>query len=136
MTTLETTIATSSSLGYIPELTCSVSVRNLEQAKTWYQDILGFTHLYTMPQIAWAELSTAIPGVNIGLSEVEQVEPKGSVVLVFGVKDIVHARTRLEAKHVRFDGPTSTIESMVKLATFYDSDGNPFMLSEAIPSKN
>jgi predicted enzyme related to lactoylglutathione lyase len=136
MTTTENTIDTTSSLGYIPELTCSVSVRNLEQAKTWYQNVLGFKHLYTMPEIAWAELSTAIPGVNVGLSEVEHFEPGGSVVLVFGVKDIVQARAQLEARHVRFDGPINTVEGMVKLATFYDMDGNPFMLSETIPSKN
>ncbi len=136
MTTLEATIAPTSSLGFIPELTCSVSVRNLEQAKTWYQNVLGFKHLYTMPQIGWSELSTAIPGVNIGLSEVERLEITGSVVLTFSVKDIVHARAQLEASHVRFDGPTSTVENMVKLATFYDPDGNPFMLAESIPSKN
>jgi hypothetical protein len=31
---------------------------------------------------------------------------------------------------VRFDGDTMTIEGMVKLATFYDLDGNKLMFSE------
>jgi predicted enzyme related to lactoylglutathione lyase len=140
MTTPAVTVAQEvsqpSSLGFIPELTCSVSVRNLEQATAWYQDMLGFKHLYTMKEIAWCELATAIPGVNIGLSEVEHFESKGSVVLTFGVKDIAHARAQLEAKHVRFDGATQSIEGMVKLATFFDPDGNPFMLFEAIPTAN
>ena len=136
MTTPAATIAQTAKLGYIPELTCSVSVRNLEQAKAWYQDVLGFQHLYTMKEIGWSELATAIPGVNIGLSEVQDHEVKGSVVLTFGVRDIAHARAQLEAHHVRLDGETQTIEGMVKLATFFDPDGNPFMLFETLPPQS
>jgi CreA protein len=46
------------------------------------------------------------------------------------VEDIEAARRRLEQREVRFDGPTRTIEGLVKLATFYDPDGNTFMLYE------
>jgi len=31
---------------------------------------------------------------------------------------------------VKFDGDTITIEGMVKIATFYDPDGNAMMLAE------
>jgi CreA protein len=137
MTTPAVTItAQTTNLGYTPELTCSVSVRNLEQAKQWYAEVLGFQHLYTMPEIGWSELATAIPGVNIGLSQVEEHEVKGSVVLTFAVKDISHARTQLERHHTKFDGETQTIPGMVKLATFFDPDGNPFMLSENLMPQN
>jgi predicted enzyme related to lactoylglutathione lyase len=121
-------------LGFIPELTCSVSVSDYRAAMQWYQEHLGFKFLYEMPDIAWAELATSIPGVNIGVSQVERVEARGSVVLTFGVKDIEHARTSLETRGVRFDGDTQVVAGMVKLATFYDPDGNPFMLSETIPN--
>ena len=47
--------------------------------------------------------------------------------LTWGVKDIDAARTLLESKKVRFDGPTQEIPGMVKLATFFDPDGNPMM---------
>jgi CreA protein len=138
--TIATTPAATSSqadnLGYVPELTCSVSVRNLEKAKRWYVEVLGFQHLYTMPEIGWSELATAIPGVNIGLSQVENPEAKGATVPVFGVKDIAHARAQLERQHTRFDGETQTIAGMVKLATFFDPDGNPFMLSENLMQQN
>ncbi len=133
MTTPAATVATSAKLGYKPELTCAVNVRNLEQAKTWYQNVLGLLHLYTMEEIAWCEFATAIPGVNIGLSQVEHHEVKGSVVLTFSVTDIDKARAHLESHHVRFDGETDTVGGMVKLATFYDPDGNPYMLSETLP---
>lgn len=124
--------AQAATIGYKPSLTCSVSVRDLEKAKDWYQNVLGFTHLYTMEEIGWSEVSTTIPGVNIGLSQVEHLEIKGSVVLTFEVQDIAHARAQLEQHHVRFDGETQTIEGMVKLASFFDPDGNPYMLSETL----
>jgi predicted enzyme related to lactoylglutathione lyase len=131
-----TTSTQAANLGYTPELTCSVSVRNLEKAKQWYAEVLGFQHLYTMPEIGWSELATAIPGVNIGLSQVEEHEVKGSVVLTFGVKDIAHARAQLERHQTRFDGETQTTEGMVKLAGFFDLDGNPFMLAEILKPQN
>jgi CreA protein len=142
MTTTAATIAASqtpsqaANLGYTPELTCSVSVRNLEKAKQWYAEVLGFQHLYTMTEIGWSELATSIPGVNIGLSQVENFEAKGGTVPVFGVKDINHARAQLEQQQTRFDGETQTIPGMVKLATFFDPDGNPFMLSENLMTQN
>jgi catechol 2,3-dioxygenase-like lactoylglutathione lyase family enzyme len=134
MTTSAATIATAqaANIGYKPSLTCSVSIRDLEKAKDWYQKVLGFTHLYTINEIGWSEVSTTIPGVNIGLSQVEHLEIKGSVVLTFEVQDIAHARAQLEQHHVRFDGETQTIEGMVKLASFFDPDGNPYMLSETL----
>ena len=33
---------------------------------------------------------------------------------------------------MRFDGETNEIEGMVKLATFYDPDGNSFMLAQSL----
>ncbi len=45
--------------------------------------------------------------------------------------DIDVARKHLESHGVRFDGDTREIEGMVKLATFYDPDGNSFMLAES-----
>jgi CreA protein len=139
MTTSAATIAAptnisaqAANIGYKPSLTCSVSVPDLERAKDWYQQVLGFTHLYTINEIGWSELATMIPGVNIGLSQVEDHEVKGGVVLTFEVQDIAHARTQLERQNVRFDGETQTIEGLVKLASFFDPDGNPYMLSETL----
>jgi hypothetical protein len=48
------------------------------------------------------------------------------------VADIDVARKHLESKDVRFDGDTYEIEGMVKLATFYDPDGNSFMLAQSL----
>jgi predicted enzyme related to lactoylglutathione lyase len=121
-----------STLDYNRTLTCAIAVGNLKQALDWYQSVLGFEIDYRMDEMGWAELSTPVPGVTVGLSEVENPQVKGGATLVFGVRDIEAAKQRLETRKVRFDGDVMTIEGMVKLATFYDPDGNKFMLSQSL----
>jgi predicted enzyme related to lactoylglutathione lyase len=119
-----------SPLRYDGGLTCALQVSNLARSIGWYQDVLGFTLLYKVDEIGWAELATEVNRVNVGLSEVEaaNIKPgKANAIMTFGVVDIAHARGALEKKDVRFDGPTMTIEGMVKLATFFDPDGNALM---------
>ena len=127
--------ASSVDLKFIPQLTCSINVSDYTASMKWYQEKLDFKLLYEAPEIGWCELETIIAGVSIGLSQVEQVTPRGSVVLTFGVQDVQHARTQLEMRGVRFDGETQVIPGLVKLATFFDPDGNPLMLAESIPSQ-
>ena len=117
-----------SSLGYDGGLTCALNVTDLEKSLAWYQGVLGFKLLYKMDEMGWCELATSVERVNVGLSQVEEAGGKGGATLTFGVTDIDAARKQLEGQDVRFDGPTQTIEGMVKLATFYDPDGNALML--------
>ncbi|MFN3729039.1 MAG: VOC family protein [Fimbriimonadaceae bacterium] len=120
-----------SELGYDGGLTIAVSVRNLDAAIAWYRDVLGFTLQYKMDDIGWAEMFTEVDRVMIGLGQSEDVKG-GGMTAVFGVKDIDAARAILEGKDVRFDGPTRTIPDMVRLATFFDPDGNPYMLYQSL----
>lgn len=124
----------SSPLRYTGGLTCSISVTDMKRSIAWYQDALGFKLLYQVDEIGWCELATEIPKVNVGLSQVEQAGGKGGATLTFGVADIDAARKQLEAKMVRFDGPTQTIEGMVRLATFFDPDGTALMLFQDLQS--
>lgn len=116
-----------SPLRYNGGLTASICVTDMKRSIGWYQDTLGFKLLYQIDEIGWCELGTEIPKVNIGLSQVEQAGGKGGATLTFGVVDIDASRKLLEGKKVRFDGPTQTIEGMVKLATFFDPDNNALM---------
>jgi CreA protein len=68
--------------------------------------------------------------VTIGLSQSEELK-QGGTVPTFGVKDIAAARAHLESLGTVFDGDTYEIDGMVKLATFYDPDGNAWMLAES-----
>ncbi|MBL9149185.1 MAG: VOC family protein [Phycisphaerae bacterium] len=130
-TTATAPAQTRSPLNFDGGLTLAFQVKDRMKSAAWYRDMLGFTLLYDVAEIGWCELATEVKGVNLGLSEVES--PKGGgPVPTFGVVDIDKARAMLEAKKVRFDGPTNTIPGMVKLATFFDLDGNALMLYQAL----
>jgi predicted enzyme related to lactoylglutathione lyase len=124
-----------SPLKYDGGLTCSLGVTDIGRSIAWYQDALGFTLLYRVEEMGWCELATEIPRVNVGLSQVEKVPKGGGSTLTFGVEDIEHARKALEAKKVKFDGPTRTYEGMVRLATFFDPDGNSLMFFQDLQKK-
>ena len=117
-------------LVFIPEMTASISVKDLDRSIAWYQDVLGFKLLYRADEIGWCELSTDVPGVNVGLSQNEHVPQGGGATNVWGVADIDAAKAHLDVKGVRQDGDIQHVPEMVKLITFYDPDGNAMMLSE------
>ena len=115
-------------LGYDGGLTCALGVKDMDASLAWYRDILGFELVYRLDDMGWCELASSVARVNIGLSQVEELEVKGGATLTFGVTDIDTARAKLETADVRFDGETMTIPDMVMLATFFDPDGNKLML--------
>jgi len=121
----------SNALPYIPGLTISMQCSDLERSINWYRDVMGFELLYKLDDLGWAELKTAIPRVNLGVSQVENVKVGGPTP-TFGVSDIASARSTLESQGVRFDGDTMVIPDMVKLATFFDPDDNALMIFEAL----
>jgi catechol 2,3-dioxygenase-like lactoylglutathione lyase family enzyme len=90
----------SSALGFLPQVVCAISVRNLHKSIAWYQEKLGFKLLYTIEEIAWSELETPVEGAILGLSQVENPEVKGAV-LTWHVDNVDHARGLLEAAGVK-----------------------------------
>jgi predicted enzyme related to lactoylglutathione lyase len=124
-----------SNLGYDGGLTCTIQCTDLARSIAFYRDKLGFKHLYTLDDIAWAELATEVKGVNIGLSQVEKITGTGNCKLTFGVKNVDHTRRQLEAVGVRFTEETIEIPGMVRLATFVDPDGNPHMFYQDLAKK-
>lgn len=119
-------------IAYDGGLTCSMQCADLDKAIAWYTEVLGFEVLYKIDDMGWCELRSPVERVNVGLSQVEAPEVKGGATLTFGVKDIDAARDTLESQDVRFDGDTMTIPDMVRLATFYDPDGNKLMLYQGL----
>jgi CreA protein len=119
---------------YDKQLVISVNVSDFPRALAWYREKLGFELLYKLDEYGWGEVKTPWPGVTIGLSQTEE-QRAGGTVPTFGVTDIDAARRHLESLEVRFDGDTYEIEGMVKLATFYDPDGNAFMLAQNLQTE-
>ena len=113
------------------QLVISVNVSDFDAAVEWYAKALGFELVYSLDKYGWGEVRTPWGGVTIGLSQVEELK-HGGTVPTFGVKDIDAARKHLESLDTRFDGETYEIEGMVKLATFYDPDGNAWMLAQSL----
>jgi catechol 2,3-dioxygenase-like lactoylglutathione lyase family enzyme len=115
---------------YDRQLVISVNVSNFDAAVDWYREALGFELVYRLDGYGWGEVRTPWGGVNIGLGQSEELK-HGGTVPTFGVKDIAAARAHLESLGTRFDGDTYEIDGMVKLCTFYDPDGNAWMLAES-----
>lgn len=114
---------------YDGEITLALGVRDRKASAAWYAEHLGLTLLYDVPEIGWCEMTTAIPGVMMGFSDVDEPTPGGPVP-TFGVLDVDAARARLEAAGVRFDGATTEHPGMVRLATLFDPDGHALMLAQ------
>ncbi|MEZ5066013.1 MAG: VOC family protein [bacterium] len=114
-------------------LTLAFNVRDRKASVEWYRRFLGCELLYDAAEIGWCEVQAPIEGgrVTFGFSEVE--EPKiGGPVPTLGVVDLDAARAAMEKADVRFDGDTIVIPGMVKLATFFDPDGNALMLAQSL----
>ncbi len=121
-------------LDYVPELTASMGVTDIDRSIAWYRDVLGFTLMYRADEIGWCELSTGVPGVSVGLSQNSDVAKGGGATNVWGVQDIDVAKAHLDAHGVQQDGDVQHIPGLVKLLTFYDPDGNAMMLSQSLAS--
>jgi len=116
---------------YQGDITLSCSVTDLDASIAWFNEMLGFALLFRVDEAGWAELSSPARDVTIGLGVNESVDGRGGTTPVFGVADIVAARAELEGKGVAFDGDIIEIPGMVKLATFFDPDGNSYMFAES-----
>jgi catechol 2,3-dioxygenase-like lactoylglutathione lyase family enzyme len=116
---------------YDRQLVISVNVSDFNKSVAWYRDALGFELTYALEQYGWGEMRTPWKGVYVGLSQTEELK-HGGTVPTFGVKDIDAGRKHLESLGTKFDGETHEIEGMVKLATFYDPDGNAWMLAQSL----
>jgi catechol 2,3-dioxygenase-like lactoylglutathione lyase family enzyme len=121
-----------SKIEYRGTLVCSINVSDLDQSVRWYREGLGFEEIYRMDDYGWCEMRSPVGGVTIGLQRAESGFGPGGATLSFTVADIEAARKHLQATGARFDGDIVVIpgEDGVRLANFFDPDGNPLTLAE------
>lgn len=117
------------------ESTAALEVSDYDSSLAWYRDVLGWDVVFELPEWKWAQLQSPVTGLLVGLGQSEEVKKGGGATLTFTVSDIDAARGYLEGQDVRFDGETRQIEDMVKLATFYDPDGNTLMLAQQLKQR-
>ena len=107
----------------------ALSVKDRAASVAWFKKHLGFEEIFSVDEAGWTELATNTPGVTIGLGEAQDVK-FGNTMPVFGVDDFDKSREALEKAGVKFDGDTIEVEGMVKVAAFFDPDGNGLMIAE------
>jgi catechol 2,3-dioxygenase-like lactoylglutathione lyase family enzyme len=122
-------------LGFTGKLVCSISVSDHQESARWYVQRLGCSVVFEQIEYGMSYLSSPVENVWLDLSQVEKPEVKGPA-LVWGVRSVDAARAILEQDGVRFDGPTRQLGDMVKLATFFDPDGNTLMIYESLSAEN
>jgi catechol 2,3-dioxygenase-like lactoylglutathione lyase family enzyme len=114
------------------ESTAALEVSDYDRSLAWYRDVLGWNVVFELPEWKWAQLQSPVTGLLVGIGQSEEVKQGGGATLTFTVSDIDAARGYLEGHDVRFDGETRQVEDMVRLATFYDPDGNTLMLAQQL----
>ena len=119
-------------IAWAGESTAALEVSDYDRSLAWYRDMLGWEVVFELPEWKWAQLQTPVTGLLVGLGQSERVKEGGGATLTFTVEDIEAARSYLEGEGVRFDGETGQVEDMVRLATFYDPDGNALMLAQQL----
>ena len=102
-------------------------VRDLEQARAFYIDVLGFVEGYTDDE-GWVALDRGT--TEIALSEGEPLEEEGGVAVV-DVEDVKAERERLAAAGVKV-GTAVELHGAVRVLDIFDADGNRIQLSEEV----
>ena len=107
------------------------NVKDFEQAKKFYGEVLGLRSTFEMP--GWAEYSHAHGAAAIGLAAPRpDVPAQNGATVVLGVDDMDAARKELSARGVKFDGAVEEIPGIVRIATFSDPFGNRVQLAQSL----
>lgn len=108
---------------------------NIEEARRWYTDCLGLTHLYSFADLAFFDCG----GVRLFLSQGDP-SPDESI-LYFDVPNIHAAKDDLAARGITFDNAPHMIHrhddgTEEWMAFFQDPDGRPLALSSKVKARD
>jgi DNA-binding CsgD family transcriptional regulator len=109
----------------------SRKVKDIAQARLWYGETLGLTHLYSFGDLAFYDLG----GTRLFLSQDGDVE--GDSILYFRVPDVRTAHIELAARGIEFTNAPHMIHRHEDgteewMAFFKDNDGRPLgIMSQA-----
>jgi catechol 2,3-dioxygenase-like lactoylglutathione lyase family enzyme len=101
-------------------------VHDLEWARAFYVDVLGFVESYS--DDGWIALDRGT--TEIALSEGEPLDEEGGVAVV-DVEDVKAERERLAASGVQV-GTAVELHGAMRVLDVFDADGNRIQLSEEV----
>jgi len=116
-----------------------IAVSDLEQAKKFYVDLLGFRVHEENKEYGWLEVENG--GTVFGICQVGKCDESGKVkpgqnaILTFIVGDIEQARKEMEKSAVRFVDKIVEMPGVFRMTTFVDKDGNMGQLYQSLQSK-
>jgi len=117
-------------LGSIGQI--SRSVRNIQEAQTWYAEVLGIPHLYTFGKLAFFDCS----GIRLMLTE-EADAASSESILYMRVADIAAAHDELRLRGVEFVNAPHMIHKHADgmeewMAFFKDPEGRTLALMSQV----
>ena len=101
-------------------------VRDLEHARGFYRDKLGFTETYVDPEGRWARLVRGKMEIALAEGDLED----GGVAAV-DVADVKAEAERLRAEGIRV-GVVLELHGQMRLLDVYDPDGNRIQLAQEL----
>jgi DNA-binding CsgD family transcriptional regulator/predicted enzyme related to lactoylglutathione lyase len=110
------------------------SVRNIEEAQSWYSTVLGIPHLYTFGKLAFFDCG----GIRLMLSEESKAASPESI-LYLRVVNIAAVHANLRSRGVDFINAPHMIHKHADgteewLAMFKDPEGRPLAIMSQVPS--
>jgi DNA-binding CsgD family transcriptional regulator/catechol 2,3-dioxygenase-like lactoylglutathione lyase family enzyme len=109
---------------------------DVEQARSWYRDVLGLPELYAFPGLAFLDLG----GVRLMLTEQEGSADSHQSILYLRVPDVHAAKDELESRGVKFTHAPHMIHRHEDgteewMAFFEDNEGRPLALMTQVRSQ-
>jgi catechol 2,3-dioxygenase-like lactoylglutathione lyase family enzyme len=104
-------------------------VRDLDAARAFYKDKLGFTETFVDDEGSWAKLERN--GMEIGVAQGEPQEEGG--VAHVDVADVKAAAEELRAAGVEV-GVVFELHGQIRLLDVFDPDGNRLQLAQELSS--
>jgi catechol 2,3-dioxygenase-like lactoylglutathione lyase family enzyme len=102
-------------------------VRDLDQARAFYRDVLGFEEIFVDFEDGWSRLTHG--GMEIALAEGEPEESSG--VAHVDVEDVKAEAQRLRDEGVEV-GVVFELHGQIRIVDVFDPDGNRIQLAQSL----
>lgn len=117
----------------------AISVKNLEETKKLFVDLLGLELKDYSPEHKWMEIGGEV-GTLLGVAESSgecgpievQQAPGDNAWVSITVDDVNEVKEHLESHGIEFLGDIFEVPGHVKMALFKDFDGNRFWLTQML----